>query len=308
MRGKRAWLLYGAFIGGTVCLASCKTPPPTEEAPPFVPKELVDAGSEPRLPLRYDIADGTTTRSKVAWTITSSTEARPGATISGLKTMTLEGVVGPAERKGNEVHYPFEVVSSKAVAGPGASNRLRKALRQDAEFLTGVGAKQSMTDRGAMTGGRYNAKAADVPLRLLWTIDNLFTLLSLPLLPDEEIGVGGVWKVRGMLGLHGLRMVQEATYTVVARDGDTVTLELQFERNGERKVMGADADESVVGVESARLRANGNITLDLRTLGANGTVAGVAKSRIIVDEDGEKKRVDVDETFEAQLQSWTKLP
>ena len=72
--------------------------------------------------------------------------------------------------------------------------------------------------------------------------------------------------------------------------------------------MGADADSSVVGVESARLRANGNITLDLRTLGANGTVAGVAKSRIIVDEDGEKRRVDVDETFEAQLQSRTELP
>ena len=300
---RRVTWYHGVLCGLLVFLIGCKTAPPTAKAPPYIPFELLDAGEEPRAPLRYAIADGTTTTSTLSWKTVPSKEARPGTTLSGLARMDMRVVKGPAKVVDDEVRYTFEVVDSTAEAGPGASAQLRDEVEKHKDFLTGMGADVFLDDRGHHLGMRYNQKASNIPLRLLWTIDTAFSLLSMVVLPNEEVGVGSRWTLRSMLALYDIKMVQEATYTLVERNGDEIVLDLEVERVGQRQVVEFVEDESLVEVASSRMNVKGGIRLDLKTLGGSSTATGTARNEVVIVEKGEREPRVIDEEFEIRIGS-----
>ncbi|MDH3819448.1 MAG: hypothetical protein OES21_12575 [Myxococcales bacterium] len=297
------WIL-GCLV---LLLIGCKTPP-AAEAPPFIPLELLDAGEEPRSLLRYAIAEGTTTTSKMSWRVIPSEHGSPTTTVSGLQKMEIHAVIGPAKVDEQEIRYDFEIVESKAVAGPGASEKLLEDIQVHTDFLKGTGSWNAMDDSGHVRGLRYNQKAVDVPLRLLWTITNAFSLVSVVALPNEEVGVGARWAVRGMLALHGVKMVQEAIYTLVERDGDQVVLDVEFARSGNRQIVEFAEDESSLEVESGQTIATGHIRLDLRTLGSHGTATGRIKNKVVFVEEGHREHAEIDESFDFRIESATTVP
>ena len=65
---RNRWMVSAALL----VLLGCKPAPPAAE--PFVPKELLNAGEPPRAPLRYAVADGTTTTSTGAIWLHRETE------------------------------------------------------------------------------------------------------------------------------------------------------------------------------------------------------------------------------------------
>jgi hypothetical protein len=293
----------GVLCCALVFLLGCKTAPPAAEAPPFIPFELLDAGEAPRAPLRYAIAAGTTTTSTLSWKTAPSNEARPGTTLSGLASMDMRIVRGPAKVVDNAVQYTFEVVDSTAKAGPGASAKLRDEIDKHKDYLTGTGRDVVLDDRGHHLGMRYNEKASNIPLRLLWTIDTAFSLLSMVVLPNEEVGVGARWTRRSMLALYDIKMVQAATYTLVERNGDEIVLDLEVERVGERQVVEFAEDESLVEVASSRMNVKGRIRLDLEALGGSSTATGTARNEVVFVEKGEREARVIDEEFEIRIAS-----
>lgn len=300
---RKHWVLGCAVL----LLLGCKTTPPVAEAPPFVPFELLDAGEEPRALLRYKIADGTTTTSIMSWKASPREKGAPTVAVSGLKTMEITVVRGPAQISEDEIRYDSEIVKSKAVAGAGASKKLLENIEGHVDFLKGAGASVAIDHRGSVRGVRSNQKASAIPLRLLWVIENTTSLLSLVKLPNEAVGVGARWKMRGMLSFHGIKLLQGATYTLVERTGDNVVLDIDFERVGERQFLDFGDSEELIEVESSQSKATGRIHLDLKTLGSNGTASGTLKDKVVIVEGDAREKREINESYEVRIRSTTTM-
>jgi hypothetical protein len=284
-------------------LLGCKPAPPAAE--PFVPKELLNAGEPPRAPLRYAVADGTTTTSTLSWKVKPRERGASTVSVSGLETLEIKAVAGPAQVGENEVGYDFEIVDSKVVAGAGAKKKLLEDIEESGAFLKGMGYFVAIDELGNIRASRSDRKTADVPLRLLWAIYNAIDFVYAPFLPEEPVGIGGRWLIRSQLALYGIKMVQEATYTLVERSGDEIVLDVTFERVGRRQVVDFPDDEALLEVESARLTAAGRIRLDLKALGSNANVTGRVNNVVVLVEDGVRENRTIDEDFELQISSTT---
>ena len=301
---RSCWMLGFALA----LLLGCKSTPPPQEAPAFLPFELLDAGDEPRALLRYAIEEGPTTSSDISLEAISDERAGKTTTMSGLKRLHIKAALGPAQRVGDEIRFEYEIVDSEAVAGSAATKRLIDDIEADPHFMTGVGASIVINDRGQTLGGQYNDKAEDIPLRLLWTITNVETFLSLVVLPEEPVGIGARWRIRGMLALYGIKMQQEASYTLVERSGDEIVLEIDFERVGERQTIEFAKADSAVEVQSSHETASGRIRLDLKHLGSNGRATGAIHNEVVVVEGDTRERQEIDERFEIRIRTTTTIP
>ena len=142
-------------------------------------------------------------------------------------------------------------------------------------------------------------------MRLLWAIYNAIDFAYAPYLPEEPVGIGGRWLIRNQLKLYGIKMVQEATYTLVERTDDEIVLDVTFERVGRRQVVDFPDDDALLEVESARLNATGRIRLDLKALGSNANVTGRVNNVVVLVEDGVRENRTIDEDFELQISSVT---
>ena len=296
---RNRWMVSAALL----VLLGCKPAPPAAE--PFVPKELLNAGEPPRAPLRYAVADGTTTTSTLSWKVKPRERGASTVSVSGLETLEIKAVAGPAQVGENEVGYDFEIVDSKVVAGAGAKKKLLEDIEESGAFLKGMGYFVAIDELGNIRASRSDRKTADVPLRLLWAIYNAIDFVYAPFLPEEPVGIGGRWLIRSQLALYGIKMVQEATYTLVERSGDEIVLDVTFERVGRRQVVDFPDDEALLEVESARLTAAGRIRLDLKALGSNANVTGRVNNVVVLVEDGVRENRTIDEDFELQISSTT---
>lgn len=296
---RKHWIVSAALL----LLFGCKPPPPAAE--PFVPKQLLDAGAPPRAPLRYAVADGTTTTSTISLKVTPREQGASTVSISGLEKLEIKAVAGPAEVDENEVRYDFEIVDSQVVAGTGAKKKLLQDIEESGAFLKGMGFFVAIDALGNIRASRSDQKTKGVPLRLLWAIYNAIDFVYAPFLPEEEVGIGARWQIRSQLALYGIKMVQEATYTLVERAGDEIVLDVNFERVGRRQVVDFPDDEALLEVESARLTATGRIRLDLKALGSNATVTGRVNNVVVLAEDGVRENRTIDEDFELRISSAT---
>ena len=285
-------------------LQACKTQT-AADVPPFVPFEILYAGEEPRDLLRYRIVDGTTTTSIVSWRTKPREKGVPTVTVSGLKTMEVTVVLGPAQITEDEIRYDSEIVKSKAVTGAGVSKKLLENIEGHVDFLKGVVASVAIDDRGRVRGLTSNQKVSGMPLRLLWVIENTTSLLSLVKLPDEAVGIGARWKVRGRLSLHDIEQLQEATYTLVERTGDEIVLDVEFERVGDRQVLDLGDAAGLIEVESSQSQATGRLQLDLATLGSDGTASGTLRDRVVIVEGESREKREINEAYEIRIRSTT---
>ncbi|MBT8469577.1 MAG: hypothetical protein KJN97_12590 [Deltaproteobacteria bacterium] len=294
-------LLLGVPIAVQGCgtLASPQVAAPTSR----LGVSLLDAGAEPRSLLRYAIEEGTTTKATMTVRVRSTGDEVPNRYLSGLRSVELDVVYGPAEPEGNRIKYPLQIGGAKAVSEPNASRATKKKLEEQAALLRGAGAVVEIDDRGHLRGSEMNAVAAQVPVRVLW--DLLMTLASVSevWLPDEPVGLGARWEYRGMIAVYGLRIEQAITYTLSERVNDKPVLEIEYEQIGGDQVVSVPGSAAPIDVVSARMTATGRAVLDLTSLVSSGSVSGLVRDVLVVSEDGKEKSALVEEVFEVQVRT-----
>jgi len=297
------WVLV--VLGVPIAVQGCNTLPEPQvaAAPPSSGVFLLDAGAEPRSLLRYAIEEGTTTKATTTVRVRSTGDKVPDRYLSGLRSVELDVVYGPAEPEGNRIKYPLQIVGAKAVSEPNASRATKKELEDQAALLRGAGAVVEIDDRGHLRGSEMNAVAAEVPVRVLW--DLLMTLFSVSevWLPEEPVGLGARWQYRGMIAVYGLRIEQAITYTLSERVNDKPVLEMDFEQIGGDQVVSVPGSEAPIEVVSARMTATGRTVLDLTSVVSSGSVSGLVRDVLVVSEDGKEKSALVEEAFEVQVRT-----
>jgi hypothetical protein len=292
------------LLGASIAVQGCKTQAePQVAAPPSSGVFLLDAGEEPRSLLRYAIDEGITTKATTTVRVRSTGDEVPNRYLSGLRSVELEVVYGPAEPYGDRIKYPLQIVEAKGVSEPNASRATRRRLEDQAALLRGAGAVIEIDDRGRPLGSQMNAVAAQVPVRVLWDLLATLSSVSQVFLPEEPVGLGGQWQYRGMVAIYGLRLEQVITYTLSKQVDGSPVLEMELEQTGGDQVVSVPGTEAPIEVASARMGASGQTVLDLKSLVSSGSVSGLVRDVLVVSEDGKEKSALVEEVFEVNVRS-----
>ncbi len=271
------------------------------------PVVLLDAGAEPRAALRYKIADGTTTKSNMDFTMATLATTDDAAALSVVPGVRLHIVSGPAMSTDNGVKFGVKITKAEAAIPQGLDPEVAADLQKSASVLDDVGGTVEMNDRGMTLAASLNdkAKSPDIPVRLLTMIVNARTTLSRVVLPAEAVGLGARWEARKEIELYGFKINQVDTYTLVEKVGDEIKLNVTVTQNALPQSVEFPEDGLAIGVEEMSANANGQIVLNLNALESDAAGKGEARDRLTVTDGEETAKIDVEEAFEIRMTNTT---
>ncbi len=292
-----------------VLLTNCKKDESSATAASRVddPVLLLDAGAEPQAPLRYKIADGTTTKSNMDFTIATLATTSDKAALSVVPGVRLHIVSGPAMATDQGVAFEVNITKAEAAVPEGIDPEVAEELQQSAAILDDVGGTVEMDDRGLTLAAALNdkAKSPDVPLRLLAMIVNARTTLSRVALPAAPVGLGARWEARKEITLYGFKIQQVDSYTLVEKVGDEIKLSVSVTQNAVPQSVDFPDEGISIAVEQMSAHARGEIILNLNALESDAAAAGESTDKLVVTQGGETKKVEVNEAFEVRMTNTT---
>jgi len=300
----RALVLVSALLAWTGCK---KDESSTTPAPSGDPVLLLEAGAEPRVPLRYKIAEGTITKSNMDFTMATLATTDDAAALSVVPGVRLHIVSGPAMATDDGVKFEVNVAKAEAAVPQGLDPEVAEELRQSAAVLDDVGGTVEMDNRGMTLSAELNdrAKSPDIPLRLLMMIVNARTTLSRVVLPAEPVGLGARWEARKEIELYGFKVEQVDSYTLVERVGDEIKLNVTVTQNALPQTVDFPEDGLAISVEEMTANANGEIILNLNALESDAAAAGEAKNELTITGQDSSEKVEVSEAFEIRMTNTT---
>ncbi len=271
------------------------------------PVLLLDAGAEPQMLLRYKIAEGTTTKSNMDFTIATLAKTSESASLSVVPGVRLHIVSGPAMATERGVKFEVRIAKAEAAIPQGLDPEVAKELQESAAILDDVGGTVEMNDRGVSLSTELNdrAKSPDIPLRLLMMIVNARTTLSRVVLPAEAVGLGARWEARKELQLYGFTVQQVDTYTLVERVGDEIKLNVVVTQNALPQTVDFPDEGIAISVEQMSANANGEIILNLNALESDAAASGAATDTLSVTAPEGSEKIEVDEAFEIRMTNTT---
>lgn len=253
-----------------------EVPSPHEQPPPSAPRiEVLEAGQDPK-PLRYQFSKGNkksfSLKMTVEPTITINNNpmpASPPTTFEVTGTSTTVEVLpdGSAKRISS-----FDSLKPSAVGlPPGAIEQLKAQFG----MLAGMKVEEVISARGNVSHFEVIEIPAQNPA-LAPMIRNLQDGLSnaiLPL-PEEPIGVGGVWRAATEVTAAGVKVSQTTQFKVISFDNGKLSVEGTFSQSAPPKAMDAAALPPGTSIELLAMKGDGSgkLSVDLRTLDVNSDV------------------------------------
>lgn len=271
------------------------------------PVTLLEAGAEPLAPLRYKIAQGTTTKSNMDFTIATLATTSDAAALSVVPGVTLHIVSGPATVTEDGAKFEVNITKAEAAIPQGLDPAVAADLQQSASILDDVGGIVEINNRGEVLAAELNdrAKSPDIPVRLLMMIVNARTTLSRVVLPAEPVGLGARWEARKELELYGFKVAQVDTYTLVERVGDEIKLNVTVTQNALPQTVDFPEDGLSISVEQMTANAGGEIILNLNALESDAAASGQSLDKIAVTGPDGTQKIEVDEAFEVRMTNTT---
>ena len=285
-------------VGLTLTLAACSgEDDPVAGIPAFPVDEpaitVVETGDDARVLSYADIADE-------PWSTTiavsSGTAQQVGDDVSGgdvaITTLPLDISVAEAP-----VPEDGEADASRRIdftVGSGKHSDLD--IGQDVAASEGFRMSWRADDTGRISTLKLLAPA-DAPQRGLQLVEpTLITLINNSVVfPDEPIGPGATWTVESRVA-GDTSMTRTTTYTLLSREGDTLTLDTKVEERPQNNTLTIDSPGELEGesvqVDSSRTTSEGQIVVDLhRPLPVSGQTAwttrliygGDDKARVVQD-------------------------
>lgn len=137
------------------------------------------------------------------------------------------------------------------------------ALNEAFTAADGSQAGLGMTDLGAITELRL-APSPDTPNSARAALEQAFyqAVYRSIAFPDEPVGVGAVWTVRQEI-TGGVSLDQVTTATLVGRDGDRLTIDLEVNQTPIDTVWLLPNDAGSLDIDSYVMAGTGTITVDL---------------------------------------------
>jgi hypothetical protein len=190
--------------------------------PPQV--ELVEAGTEPRRPLRFKLAAGESTvgemRLQMAMTIAMDGTQAPSVPLPEMLAL-MKIDVTRADADGAE--YKFEFTKYEPVPGPTIKPEVMTAMRDQLKSLVGTKGTGRIDSRGFNLGVELEIPPGASPQirQMLDGMRDAIAQAAAPL-PAEAVGVGGKWTARMRTRQNGVETDVVSNYAITKLDGDVV--------------------------------------------------------------------------------------
>ncbi len=276
----------------------------TAEAPAEAPKEarkgepprieLLSAGAEPRVKLRYKLPADAQER----MFLTMNTSVTAMGTPMALPTMTLLMDIQLLEKIGEDAaRYSFELTGSKVEAKEGVQEQVVTMTRQALEQAHGMKGTVVVDSRGfnrEMTMEMPPGLSAETRSMMESSMQGMDQLAS-PL-PEEPVGVGARWKVSQTVEQNAMKIDQALTYELVELHGDEGTLAVVMEQSAEpQKValpgMPTGAAAELVSLES---KGKGTVKLNLDELAPESKMQLTSAYTMKVSAQGQEQLVNTE--------------
>jgi hypothetical protein len=300
---KRALLRALMMTCGLLVAYGCKTN--TAKDANRKPVVVLEQGMAPHLPLRYAIAEGSTTTSIMELSIpTQTTVTNEGEAFSKAPGLRVVVSTGPAAKLANgNTRVNIKIVSAEATNPEGTDPQVARDYEASARLLSGVGGWIEVDDRGAIQQSELNqaAENPNLPIRLLMTIIQARSSLARVVFPIEPVGVGGRWEARKQVEMFGFQIQQIDRYTLVERVGDELKLSVEIAESAPKQTVEFEEQGMKVKLDSLSVSARGDLVVHFDMLEASGRVEGRATEVLSVKGPDGKESIELDSAFRVDI-------
>jgi hypothetical protein len=189
---------------------------PAAPPAPAIEVKLLDAGSEPRAPLRYRISAGQPERLVVE--LSTELKLSIGDMSDQVRSPTVRVTLEVRARAARPlVSLEGKVVAVEVPEDPGLPPAMVKAVRSDLERLSGLSFRAAFTERGLLDRIELPVPA-DANAQLLTTLDQVrdgLRLLLVPL-PEAPVGTNARWQTARSTTIASARVEATTIFTLGA--------------------------------------------------------------------------------------------
>lgn len=242
--------------------------------------EVLDAGTEPRTPLRLQFREGDTTTVAltvdldVTQTSGGDRQALAAPAVREVVTLTVDGV------DDGEAMISLAFTEAAVVrANTDLSDDEAAQIDADLAALVGVRGSGRITEFGELSAFRYDLPDGIDPgvrTTLERTRSELHAL-ALPL-PSDPVGVGARWRATTTSRIGGFPLRQEITYELTGIEGSTVRYTAEVRQYAEDQEVALDdlPEGTTARLVSSRVEGSASGTMDLTSVAATArsTLAG----------------------------------
>jgi hypothetical protein len=193
--------------------------------PPIM--KLLDAGAEPRSDLSYALTKGSTQKVQMSMDMVMAMKMGPQTLPSTtIPTMTMLLDMTTAD-KNPSGEWRIESKLTQVTINPKGAQQeqFAAAMRPQIEAMEGLGMGYWINAKGRVRDVNIDVPKSvpDAAQQMLQGMNQSFESMVAPL-PSEPVGLGARWQVVSRMASSGADLLQSAVYTLKARDGGKMTL------------------------------------------------------------------------------------
>lgn len=234
------------------------------EATPVV--TLVDAGAEPRRPLRLRPQADAKFDTEMVMRMKSKQrmgEMQMPEMVAPPMRMVLETVVEAVAEDG-DITASATYTDVSTLDAPGGKPMVRRQIETMLGSMRGMSARMTFTDRAVLRSAELQLPDDAQPMvreqieGMAGSMDQFTTPL-----PEEPVGLGAKWTVLSTVANQGMIFQQTATYTLKAIDGDVVDLDMQLTQTAEPQELDAQMPGATARLLSLSGKGSGTARMNL---------------------------------------------
>ncbi|MDP9019416.1 MAG: hypothetical protein M3N25_01210 [Actinomycetota bacterium] len=313
-----AAVLVGACGGGGDDEASpTTTAAAADGTPTTAPRDVEGAsitlespGAVPRQVLRFQVQEGDTSEATMTMAMSTTVEADgqalPGSAIPPVQITIRSEVVDVADDS-DTITTRFSYADANVVDDGTVDPQAAEAMREGLSVLHELSGTATINSRGEPVSSEFDVPDDLDPTsrQMLEQVSHQVETLTVPL-PEEEVGVGAIWRADTSSSLGGIDTVLRLTYELKELEATRYVLAVSYEQTAplqEADFEGAP-DDAVATVQDYRVTGGGELVGDLtEILPASSTMAAGGDVVMHVEDDREsielRQRLDFDIRLES---------
>jgi len=274
-----------AEVAKTESNVAAEPAPATAEAPPVAAAKevtttnalpvikVLDAGQEPREPLRVSVVAGQ--RETMVMTMTMGMDMNMGA-LGAVPKMDLPpiemtmGIHVTSVSDTGDFRYEFSLDNVSVKDRPGLQPGMAEAMREAMTGIVGLRGSSVISNRGEVREATFKIPD-NMPAQVKQTMESMqqsIQQIAVPF-PEEAVGIGAKWEVSSTLAqVGGITLSQVSNYELIERDGDLLTMTTSLTQDAPRQVMKAPGmpATATATLESMKSTGGGKTSFNLRNV------------------------------------------
>jgi hypothetical protein len=268
--------------------------------------KLVEAGAEPRKPLRYQFKAGRKDKlvmdMKMSMTLAMGGASQP-ETVLPISRTTMQINSVSVSPEGN-LKYEFEVTDAVVTDKNGALPIVVSTMETELKKTVGMSGWAIVTPRGFTEDAEINVPEGASP-QLHQMVDNLrqqIRQLSSPL-PEEPVGIGAKWEVTMPLNTDALKLIQTASYELKTLEGTTGKLGIQVAQTAKPQQMNLPnmPPGTKTTLTSLKTKASGTANFDLTQPVPKSELSLATNMKMNVSAQGQSSDVTTDMKIDIKI-------